>query len=224
VVVSENLGRCLEKDFAVSGAKIFSIPNAATPRGVTRPLRYRLQNLVYAGILEPWERVDIAVESMPHVINRHEKTRLLIAGSGSLKGQLIKLANNLGVNDHVNFIGTIPYTMVTSFLVQGDVAVLPSTIDIVRSVACPIKLFDYLASGLPVVTVDGLWWSDFVRLNNVGLVTKDDPESFAGAINDLLSNPDRANVMSKNAVQLVRDRYNWSEMSKKLLKVYEKIL
>jgi glycogen synthase len=224
VVASENLGNFISADFSIDNSKIFEVQNAATPRKVTRPLRYSLQNLVYAGILEPWERVDLAIASLPYVIKQHEKTKLLIAGGGSLKDHLVKLTNNLNLNNNVTFVGEIPYRKISDFLAQGDIAVLPSTTDIVRKVACPIKLFDYLATGLPVVTVDGLWWSDFVKSNNVGLVTKNDPQSFAEAINELLSRPDRTNKMSENAIRLVRDRYNWLEISKSLLNVYERIL
>jgi glycosyltransferase involved in cell wall biosynthesis len=224
VVVSDDLGCYLAENYYVDDAKIFCVSNAGTDKGVTKQPRTMPRNLVYAGILEPWERVDLAIASIPHVMNVHGKVRLLIAGSGSLEGYLIKLVNNLRVKDYVSFPGTIPYDKVTDFLVQGDIAVLPSTLDVVRKVACPIKLFDYLAAGLPVVTVDGLWWSDFVRLNNVGLVADVDPRSFADAINDLLSSPDKIYAMGENAIRLVREKCNWIEMSKKLLGIYEKIL
>jgi glycosyltransferase involved in cell wall biosynthesis len=224
VVVSENLKYYLAKDFDIGNDEIFVVPNAGTPREVTRPSRRMPRKIVYAGILEPWERVDLAIASIPHVIKFHVMAKFFIAGRGSLKEDLIKFANHLKVNGHVSFVGTITYDKVAGFLAQGDIAVLPSTIDVVRKVACPIKLFDYFASGLPIITVDGLWWSDFVKLNNVGLVADADPKSFADATNDLLSSPDKINAMGENAIRLVREKYNWTEMAKKLLETYEKIL
>jgi glycosyltransferase involved in cell wall biosynthesis len=223
LVVSENLANFVAKDFSLDISKIFNIPNAATPKELTRPLRPSLQCVVYAGILEPWERVDLAVASMQYVIQKHEKAVLQIAGGGSLKGKLVKTVKRLKLNRSVYFKGTIAYPKVAGFLAQGDIAVLPSTVDIVRTVACPIKLYDYLASGLPVVTVTDLWWADFVKSNNVGLVAKSDSESYAFAISELLSSPDKTNKMSENAVRLVKDKYNWLEMSKNLIKVYERV-
>jgi glycosyltransferase involved in cell wall biosynthesis len=224
VVVSEHLKYYFVKNFDLDDKKIFVVTNAGTFRGIVRPLRSAPRNIVYAGILEPWERVDLAVASMSYVMRIHGKARFLVAGSGSLERNLSKLVHSLKLEDYVRFIGTIPYEKIADFLAQGDIAVLPSTVDIVRKVACPIKLFDYLATGLPVVTVDGLWWSDFVRQNDVGLVADTNPESFASAINDLLSNPDKINAMSQNAVKLVKEKYNWTEMAKKLLEIYQKIL
>jgi glycosyltransferase involved in cell wall biosynthesis len=224
VVASENLGSFLKEDFSIDASKVFSVPNAATPKEVIKPLRPTLRNLVYAGILEPWERVDLAVDSMVHVVKQNAEASLQIAGSGSLEKDLIKLTNDLTLNNNVTFTGTIEYQKVAGFLVQGDIAVLPSTVDIVRQVACPIKLFEYLSVGLPVVTVDGLWWSDFIRSNKVGLVAaKDGPEGFANAVNELLLRPEKTNEMSKNAVRLINNEYNWFEMSKKLLRVFERI-
>jgi len=224
VVVSEELKRYLTNTFSVNADKFFVIPNAGRLRKATKPLRSMPENIVYAGILEPWERVDLAIASIPHVIKVHRKAKLLIAGAGTLKRNLIKLVDYLGVKDHVSFVGAISHDKIAEFLAQGDVAVLPSTVDIVRKVACPIKLFDYLAIGLPVVTVDGLWWSDFVRINNVGLVADTDPKKFADAINHLLSNPNKINAMSENAVRLIIEKYNWTEMAKKLYEILGKIL
>lgn len=223
VVVSENLKSYLEKDFALDSSKIFCIPNAGKSRGAVRPSWPSSQNLVYAGIFEPWERVNLAIESMPYVLSAHEKARFLIAGDGSLKAHLAKIVINLKVSNSVTFAGIVPYDKIADFMVQSDIAVLPSTLDVVRKVACPIKLFDYLITGLPVVTVVGLWWSDFVRQNNVGLVAENNPKSFATAINDLLSNPDKINAMSEKAIKLVRDKHNWCERAKKLLEIYEKL-
>jgi glycosyltransferase involved in cell wall biosynthesis len=224
VVVSDCLKKYLVESFDCDRESFFTVPNAGVFRGIVRPSRSTPRNVVYAGILEPWERVDLAVESMFHVSKVNGEARLSIAGEGSVKNDLLKIVRRLNLTNHVSFVGTVPYDKVSDFLVQGDVAVLPSTVDIVRKVACPIKLFDYLAVGLPVVTVNGLWWSDFIKLNNVGLVTGTDPRDFADAINDLLSNPDKINTMSESASRLVREKYNWMEMAKKLLGIYEKIL
>lgn len=225
VAVSENLRDHLVRSFGINGEKAFVIPNAGTFREIVRPSRSEpCYNVVYSGILEPWERVDLAIKSMLHVTKVNKKARLLIAGTGSLKGHLTGLVNNLKLSSHISFVGTIPYEKIGDFLVQGDVAVLPSTVDIVRKVACPIKLFDYLSTGLPVVTVEGLWWSDFIKLHNVGLATVGKPKNFADAINELLSDPDKINAMSKNAIKLVREKYNWAEMAKRLLHVYKNAL
>jgi glycosyltransferase involved in cell wall biosynthesis len=224
VVASENLGNFLKEDFSIDASKVFSVPNAARPKEVIKPIRPTLRNLVYAGILEPWERVDLAVDSMVHVVKQNAEASLQIAGGGSLEKNLIKHTSDLTLNNNVTFNGTIEYQKVAGFLVQSDIAVLPSTVDIVREVACPLKLFEYLSVGLPVVTVDGLWWSDFIRSHKVGLVAaKDGPESFANAISELLLSPEKTNEMSKNAVHLINNEYNWFEMSKRLLRVFERI-
>lgn len=224
VVVSDCLKKYLACNFDYDIKKIFVVSNAGLFRNVVRPSRPVPCNIVYAGILEPWEKVDLAIGSMVYVSNVYEKSKLLIAGDGSLRSELIGLSKRLKLEECVNFVGTVPYENISDFLIKGDVAVLPSTKDVVRKVACPIKLFDYLAAGLPVVTVSGLWWSDFVKTHKVGLVVEDTPKSFAEAINKLLSSPDTIDAIGKNAIDLVKNQYNWREMAKKLLKVYNELL
>lgn len=224
VAVSDCLKNYLACNFDYDDKRIFVIPNAGSLRKFTKPSRSKPCNIVYAGILEPWEKVDLAIKSMVYVSKVYEKARLLIAGTGSLRNELVRLVKCLKLNEHISFVGTVTYENISDFLAQGDVAVLPSTKDVVRKVACPIKLFDYLATGLPVVTVSGLWWSELVEMHNVGLVVEDKPKSFAEAVNELLASPNVIDVMSKNAINLVKNQYNWREMAKKLLEVYDKLL
>jgi glycosyltransferase involved in cell wall biosynthesis len=224
IVVTEGLKNHFIQIFDMDARHIFVVPNATGIRNVTRQPRNRTCNVMYAGIFEPWERVDLAISSIPHVLKGHNSAKFLFAGSGSLKPVLLKQADEMKVKNNANFVGQIPYEKIADFLVRGDVAVLPSSIDIVRKVACPIKLFDYLGAGLPVVTVKELWWSSFVEENGVGLATEPDPESFGCAIRDLLGDPERINAMSEKAIKLVREKYNWSQMAKMLLQVYEKLL
>ena len=87
----------------------------------------------------------------------------------------------------------------------------------------PVKLFDYLSAGLPVVANDVSAWTKIITDNNVGIVTPDNPDSFANAIIELLENQPFREKCRSNALNLIKREYNWKNSAKKLLTIYEQL-
>jgi len=74
---------------------------------------------------------------------------LLIIGSGSMRKAMERLAEGLGVGDHVHFLGNRPHAEVALWMNRADVLCLTS-----RSEGMPNVVVEALASGLPVVATD----------------------------------------------------------------------
>lgn len=89
----------------------------------------------------------------------------------------------------------------------------------------PIRIFEYMAAGLPFVASDLPTTSQFTAGHGVAdLVTVGDPEAFASAIAGLLEDPARRAEMSKRGPQLVLERYNWELESQKLVNLFYELL
>ena len=89
----------------------------------------------------------------------------------------------------------------------------------------PIKLFEYMSAGLPVIASNFPLWKDIVEKNNCGLcVNPKDPKAIADAINYLVENPKEAQEMGNNGRQAVVKRYNWEIEEKKLINLYNSLL
>ncbi len=92
-------------------------------------------------------------------------------------------------------------------------------------VAWPVKLFEYMAAGLPVVASNFPLWKEIVEGNNCGLcVDPLDPRKIAEAIEYLLTHPEEARRMGENGRQAVEEKFNWEKEGKKLLRLYEEVL
>jgi len=91
-------------------------------------------------------------------------------------------------------------------------------------VAIPVKIFEYLACGLPVVSTP----LPLVRklLGNAPMVrlVDDKVKDFSTAVIELLSNVDLVTRMRDMALKYSRENYRWAHEEKKLLKLYEDIL
>lgn len=89
----------------------------------------------------------------------------------------------------------------------------------------PIKMFEYMLAGLPVICSDFPLWKEIVEGNECGKsVDPLDPKAISQAINFLLNSPQVAYEMGQRGRKLILEKYNWENEAKKLVAIYRKIL
>ncbi len=88
--------------------------------------------------------------------------------------------------------------------------------------AYPIKMFEYMAAGIPVVISDFPGIRKIIKETGAGiLVNPEAGEEIVKAVNRLLDNPDLAAEMGRNGRKAALSKYNWSKEEKKLLDLYD---
>ena len=108
----------------------------------------------YAGHLYPWKGVDVFVRALalaPHV-------RGLIVGGHpgeADRARVESLARELGLGGRLTITGLVPPHEVRQRLAVADVLVLPNTLSAISErYTSPLKLFEYLTLGRPIVASD----------------------------------------------------------------------
>jgi len=92
-------------------------------------------------------------------------------------------------------------------------------------VSYPVKLFEYMSSGVPVIASNFSLWREIVEGAGCGLLVNPlKPKEIADAVIYILENPEEAQEMGKNGRRAVKERYNWGMEEKKLLGLYEVLL
>lgn len=88
----------------------------------------------------------------------------------------------------------------------------------------PIKMFEYMLAGIPVIASDFPLWRKIINANNCGvLVDPLNPIETANAVNWIVEHPEEAERMGQNGRKAVVQNYNWSMEEKKLLDFYKRL-
>jgi glycosyltransferase involved in cell wall biosynthesis len=220
IVVSEKMKEYLLKEFKIPNGKMTVAPNGSSvQQSVARyekPLR-----VMYAGVFSYWEKVndflDIAKQA------DHKTFKFYLAGAGAMKNQLIKRIQEEKIP--INYLGYITKQKIHRLLAQMQIGIAPSTRDLARQVASPIKIFDYMASGLPVITPKIGDWGDIIEKENCGIaLNNDNIDNYLKALNTL-AQEDIWKTKSRNAIKSIEEKYNWNKVLEpitNLLLTYEK--
>lgn len=91
--------------------------------------------------------------------------------------------------------------------------------------ALPVKMFEYMSAGIPVIASDFPLWKEIIEGNECGLCV--DPlnvTEIANAITWIMKHPTKAEQMGRNGCKAVAQKYNWDSERKKLIGLYEEVL
>lgn len=88
----------------------------------------------------------------------------------------------------------------------------------------PVKLFEYMAAGIPVITADFPYHRGIVERHRCGLcVPPQNPAAIAAAIEWLFAHPAEAEAMGRRGREVVKSLYNWTNEERELMRLYERI-
>ena len=182
--------------------------------------------VAFIGNLAPHHGIEYLIKSAPLVLNVLPNTKFLIVGDGAIKKELINLSERIGVSDEIIFTGGVSYEIVPLYINMADVCVAPFIrVRNERIGLSPLKIYEYLACGKPVVASDIKGIGDLLRNSNAGIaVTPEDPVELANAIIKLLKDEKLRELMGKNGRELVINNFNWKHTAKKTIEVFERVL
>lgn len=179
--------------------------------------------ICYVGALTEIRGVGQMVEAV-NLQPENLKVELFLAGTFSPFDFENTVASTPGWN-RVNFLGYQSRKSVARMLAQCRVGLvmLHPTPNYIESY--PVKLYEYMAAGLPVVASDFPFWREIIEDVGCGLLADPlNPESIAEQIRWILSHPEEAEEMGNRGRAAALARFNWDSEIPKLLQVYEEAL
>ena len=179
--------------------------------------------VAYAGHFYPWKGPNVLVQALARL---PEVRGLLIGGQPgeSDRAGLEELARVVGVAERLTFAGQVAPGAVAALLQEADVLVLPTVATPYAQYTSPLKLFEYLAVGRPIVCSDLLPLREVVAHGRTALlVTPGDPEALAEGVRDILADPAAAERMARAAFDAAPG-YSWERRAERLEGFFEEVV
>ena len=124
----------------------------------------------------------------------------------------------------VKFIGKISRKKVNELYGKARVGILVYQPAENHFEAQPIKMFEFMAAGLPVVASGFQLWQTILEENQCGIcVNPSNSQEVQDACLYLVNNPEKGQLMGINGRKAVIEKYNWVNEEVKLINLYESI-
>lgn len=125
---------------------------------------------------------------------------------------------------NVNFIGWVSHAQLVDVLFDSRAGIIvPHPVERYKT-NYPVKLFEYMAAGIPVIASSEGESAAFVRESRCGiLVDPKDVDQIAEAIVWIFTHPEEAAEMGQRGQQLIFDRYNWEKEADELVRLYDNL-
>ncbi len=161
--------------------------------------------VVYAGGLYPFKGVDLLIDVAKMLPN----IQFVIAGGKEEQVKSYQQQAQEKQTNNVKFLGFLPQEKLASLLQSADILAYPHRSGHASTFTSPLKFFDYMASGTPIVATEILPLREFKSLNMaVGWCEPDNPYQFAQTIQQVLSNYPRKVDGYTNSIESV-DQFSW---------------
>jgi len=175
--------------------------------------------VAFSGSFRPWHGAPVLEAAARRLRHRRDIFFLLVGGPrrGEARGYRGRL------------VGTVPYDRMPEVLASADVGVAPYDTARLRQLRLgfywsPLKIFEYMASGLPVITIARPPLHEIVRAGQEGVhVREADPVDLARAIESLADDAEARARMGRSGRERVVERYSWGRHCEQLEGVLRRI-
>lgn len=201
-----------------SGADLSRVRSTPARPELRRGKRYLVG---YVGVIGRQEGLDLLLESVAFLRNDlgRNDAQFMIVGGGTEVEALKRLAQELRVDDCVEFLGRLPDEELWQVLSTADLCVNPDRANEMNDKSTMNKILEYMALGKPIVQFD-LTEGRVSAGDASSYAAPNDVQDFARKIAELLDDPQRRERMGAIGRQRVEDDLAWHHQVPKLLAAY----
>jgi glycosyltransferase involved in cell wall biosynthesis len=157
----------------------------------------KVYDLIYCGRMDQNKQLDIIVKSIAVVKEKMPKIKALFIGDGPTKEILEELANHLGLNKSIRFLGYKEYEEIPSYLNMAKIFIMSSAFE-----GLPMAMLEAIGCGLPVI-VPGVGDIEEIAKHNENALIVQQPsvEGYSTAIKALLKDDQYYEKLRKGAYE-----------------------
>ncbi|WP_425616593.1 glycosyltransferase family 4 protein [Anatilimnocola sp. NA78] len=167
-----------------------------------------------AGRLQVRKGHDMLIRALPQIQERLPQVLYAIVGEGEERSRLERLADELGVSEHVHFHGEVSYRQLLDCYQQCDLFVLSNREVNGDFEGFGMVLLEAQACGKPVIAGDSGGTRETMVVGESGMIVDcREPKALAEAVGMLLSDSARCEEMGASGRRLVVERFEWTALA-----------
>lgn len=162
---------------------------------------------LFFGVFAPWQGIETLLQAV-HQPAWPESLHLVIVGDGALRGLVEQAAQD---SERIVAVGKVPYRQMPILIRHSVCGLAPmKAIERNQTGVMPLKVFETLACGTPVVVSDVPGMANLVREGDCGIVIPpDNPVALANAVRRLSEQPELRAEMGKRGRELIIREHSW---------------
>jgi len=205
ICVCDEMGKYARNELGIK--KVFVIPNGSDPeifnpekkdKNIFDKTKYKI--LWVGSPKYSWQGMNI-IQKLATTLKEKNINDVLIIVTAEGKS-----------TENLLYLGHIPYSNMPRYMASADAGLLLRVFDFYRFYGSPLKLYDYMASGLPVIGTNGGQIKQVIDENRNGLLVNNSIEDLIEKILFLKNNPNIASEMGLRGRKAVIDKYNWENV------------
>lgn len=176
--------------------------------------------LGFVGFMREWHGLERVLEFMATAPGR-EQIFALFVGDGPARAGLEARAKELGLSSNMRITGVMPRDRIPQTLAAFDIALQPAVVEY----ASPLKLFEYLAVGLPIIAPGSANIREVLANGeNALLFDEGDPDSFFGALGRMCRDPELRHDLARAAADTIRRQgLTWERNARRVVAIAHEI-
>lgn len=222
IAVSEGVAEHV-MSYSGTAGRVHVVPNGVDPeRFGTRSTEAKISGAItigFVGTLKPWHGLSTLVQAFATVQRHHPDTRLLVVGDGPERSALTAEVEAGQLTPFVEFTGAVDPDEIPAVLSRMDIAVAPYP-NLSDFYFSPLKVYEYMAAGLPVVASRIGQLADLLQDGRNGvLCTPGDAEDLAQAVCRLVRDPATRRSLGEAARLTVLHDHTWANVAVRVLEL-----
>jgi len=166
-------------------------------------------DIVFTGFITNRRGLEFVIRAIANMGNVTPRPRLHIAGSGPDESRLKKLSQKLNLEEQVVWHGWVEHKKLNEVINSCHVGIIPHPKNGHTDHTIPNKIFDYMASSLPVIVTNARPMERICNTHNCGLVFEDKNQKDFTQCIIKLSDPELRRQLAINGYNAVNEHYQW---------------
>lgn len=197
IVLSQSSANILQ-DYGIKGKKIRAVPIPLLDDTKNIHSDMEENSILFVGWIHPYKGLHILLKAMPEILEEIPQTKLYVFETGiqkSYKEYIIRLINELKLDNHVFMFGKQPPERVKEFMQIANVVVIP----------------EQWENMLPLVLIEAMGFGKPIIASRIGGI----PEFIEDSKSGLLVNPKKSSEFSEKIIWLLKDKESAIEIGRK---------